>query len=374
MWNKNLQDKVVNYAGIWNKDKANGKLFFHIDTAWVNRGAGNIKPQYLISAAHVDVPGTPGVPCTYAHNHYDNAGNKVDAAHCSHATPAHAGYHYGKYLVNFSDSAKVYDERKVANPYKLSTNSSVNSSYTRVGFVEAIHMGDSLYVLTNGFEKMAPADLDTAEIIANYKKAKIEHFIVNLTGDKHKNVTWSFRYVNPDKAGNVTEEGADNSFLFESNVYGSAEVNGQPVYDDQYTTVYGNKDEAIAPKEIAAWKEDVVAKWDSIEIVSCDKVEELKNGDIESGKEYTITYVIDEKGLNDAVGLELVTTYTTADGKQHVYSVEPFSVVKKEGDLYTFQVKHSLSNAGSFKVSYRMFPKNPELPHRQDFCYVRWFI
>ena len=127
-------------------------------------------------------------------------------------------------------------------------------------------------------------------------------------------------------------------------------------------------------KEIAAWKEEVVAKWDSIEIVSCDKVEDLKNGDIESGKEYTITYVIDEKGLNDAVGLELVTTYTTADGKQHVYSVEPFSVIKKEGNLYTFQVKHSLSNAGSFKVSYRMFPKNPELPHRQDFCYVRWFI
>ena len=127
-------------------------------------------------------------------------------------------------------------------------------------------------------------------------------------------------------------------------------------------------------KEIAAWKEEVVAKWDSIEIVSCDKVEELKKGDIESGKEYTITYVIDEKGLNDAVGLELVTTYTTADGKQHVYSVESFNVIKKEGDLYTFQVKHSLSNAGSFKVSYRMFPKNPELPHRQDFCYVRWFV
>ena len=75
----------------------------------------------------------------------------------------------------------------------------------------------------------------------------------------------------------------------------------------------------------------------------------------------------EEVKINDA-------SYTTADGKQHVYSVEPFSVIKKEGDLYTFQVKHSLSNAGSFKVSYRMFPKNPELPHRQDFCYVRWFI
>ena len=153
--------------------------------------------------------------------------------------------------------------------------------------------------------------------------------------------------------------------------------------DDYYNKFYNklskrfqmlSADDNAKAKEIAAWKEEVVSKWDSIEIVSCDKVEELKAGDIESGKEYTITYVIDEKGLNDAVGLELVTTYTTADGKQHVYSVEPFSVIKKEGNLYTFQVKHSLSNAGSFKVSYRMFPKNPELPHRQDFCYVRWFI
>ena len=153
--------------------------------------------------------------------------------------------------------------------------------------------------------------------------------------------------------------------------------------DDYYNKFYNklskrfqmlSADDNAKAKEIAAWKEEVVSKWDSIEIVSCDKVEELKAGDVESGKEYTITYVIDEKGLNDAIGLELVTTYTTADGKQHVYSVEPFSVIKKEGNLYTFQVKHSLSNAGSFKVSYRMFPKNPELPHRQDFCYVRWFI
>ena len=153
--------------------------------------------------------------------------------------------------------------------------------------------------------------------------------------------------------------------------------------DDYYNKFYNklskrfqmlSADDNAKAKEIAAWKEEVVSKWDSIEIVSCDKVEELKAGDIESGKEYTITYVIDEKGLNDAIGLELVTTYTTADGKQHVFSVEPFSVIKKEGNLYTFQVKHSLSNAGSFKVSYRMFPKNPELPHRQDFCYVRWFI
>ena len=127
-------------------------------------------------------------------------------------------------------------------------------------------------------------------------------------------------------------------------------------------------------KEIAAWKEEVVSKWNDIQVVSCEKPEELRNGTIESGKEYTITYVIDEKGLDDAIGLELVTMYTNNEGKQHIYSVEPFSLVKREGNLYTFQVKHSLQNAGSFKVAYRMFPKHPDLPHRQDFCYVRWFI
>ena len=62
-------------------------------------------------------------------------------------------------------------------------------------------------------------------------------------------------------------------------------------------------------KELAAWKERVAELWDSIEIVSCEKTEELASGNIESGKEYIITYVIDEKGLDDAVGIELVITF-----------------------------------------------------------------
>ena len=152
--------------------------------------------------------------------------------------------------------------------------------------------------------------------------------------------------------------------------------------DDYYDRFYNklakrfhvlNADNYKKAKEIAAWKEEVAEKWDSIEVVSFEKSEDLIQASIQSGKDYTITYVIDEKGLNDAIGIELVTIFTDADGKEHVYSVEPFEVVKKEGTLYTFQATHSLSNAGSFKVAYRMYPKNPDLPHRQDFCYVRWF-
>ncbi|KAA6344722.1 Glycogen phosphorylase [termite gut metagenome] len=127
-------------------------------------------------------------------------------------------------------------------------------------------------------------------------------------------------------------------------------------------------------KEIAAWKEQVVEKWDSIEVVSFEKSEEVINASIESGKEYNITYVIDEKGLDNAIGVELVITYFDAEGKQHIYDAEPFKMVKQEGNLHTFQLKYKSNNSGNFRVAYRMFPQHPDLPHRQDFCYVRWFI
>lgn len=126
-------------------------------------------------------------------------------------------------------------------------------------------------------------------------------------------------------------------------------------------------------KEIAAWKELVDSKWNSIEVVSSTKEEAVKSGSIDRGMDYTITYVIDEKGLDDSIGLELVTTYIDKNGRQCIQEVEPFEMVKKEGNLYTFQVKHSISRAGAFKVAYRMFPKSKDLPHRMDFCYVRWF-
>jgi starch phosphorylase len=151
--------------------------------------------------------------------------------------------------------------------------------------------------------------------------------------------------------------------------------------DDYYSKFYTKEakrfailaaDNYAVAKEIAAWKEKVVEKWDEIAVVACDNLEQISKGSLESGREYIISFVIDEKGLDDAIGLEVVTTYNTPDGKQHIYSVEPFNVVKRDGDLYTFQAKYSLSNAGSFKVAYRMFPKHAGLAHRQDLCYVRW--
>ena len=53
--------------------------------------------------------------------------------------------------------------------------------------------------------------------------------------------------------------------------------------------------------EIAQWKEIVAEHWDAIQVVS--KNDDFITNGGETGKKYVLQYVIDEQGLNDAIGL-----------------------------------------------------------------------
>lgn len=124
-------------------------------------------------------------------------------------------------------------------------------------------------------------------------------------------------------------------------------------------------------KDIALWKETVAERWDGIHVVSKDT--SLLDTGGETGKKYTMRYVIDEQGLDDAVGLELVSLKSNTSNDDHeVHSVRPFKVKGHEGNLYTFEAVIEPDVAGAFRSCVRMYPKNVNLPHRQDFCYVKW--
>lgn len=126
-------------------------------------------------------------------------------------------------------------------------------------------------------------------------------------------------------------------------------------------------------KEIAQWKENVAERWDSIKVVSSSCNDSVDCTQLVSGQEFTVTHVIDEQGLDNAIGVEMVVLTSSPDGSDKIQLVSPLNVVKHEGNLYTFQLTTSIDFAGSFKLAFRMYPKNADLPHRQDFCYVRWF-
>lgn len=148
--------------------------------------------------------------------------------------------------------------------------------------------------------------------------------------------------------------------------------------DDYYEKFYNKEadrfkelvaDNYAKAKEIALWKENVAARWDAIHVVDKDETALL---DVATGKPVTLSYTIDEQGLNDAIGLELVTLSSHSEDDLQIHKVYPFEMVKQEGNLFTFKVTFEADEAGSYKCAVRMYPKNDLLPHRQDFCYVKW--
>ncbi len=151
--------------------------------------------------------------------------------------------------------------------------------------------------------------------------------------------------------------------------------------DDYYSKFYNklaarseklHADNNQMAKEIALWKETVAERWDAIKVVS--KESNLNDAGAETGTEFKVKFVIDEQGLDNAVGLEFVSVMTDEKGEDRIYKVYPFDLVAKEGNLYTFECRIKPAKAGSFKTAVRMYPKNDLLPHRQDFCYVKWLF
>ena len=149
--------------------------------------------------------------------------------------------------------------------------------------------------------------------------------------------------------------------------------------DDYYSKFYEkeakrfkeiSKDGYRLAKDIAQWKETVAERWEAIRVVSVEW--DIPATGLETGLEYTLRYVINEQGLDDAIALEKVNVYTDKNGEERIYSIEPLKMVKREGNNYTFEAKLSPRQAGEYRSAVRMYPKNKELPHRQDFCYVKW--
>ncbi len=150
--------------------------------------------------------------------------------------------------------------------------------------------------------------------------------------------------------------------------------------DDYYDRFY-NKEAARAKrlvandyklaKELAAWKEKVAENWDKVEVKSTEISKNL-NDVMTVGDANQATVVIDGHVIADSIGVDLVMC-KAGDGATHDYTAYEMEVTKREGSLVTFQICSPIKCAGAYRISFRMFPKNEELPHRMDFAYTRWF-
>lgn len=124
-------------------------------------------------------------------------------------------------------------------------------------------------------------------------------------------------------------------------------------------------------KEIVAWKQNIVAHWDEIEVVS--STFDAGDAPVNVGGKCKVAVELDTKGLNDnGLGIELVAIRTSTHNNDKLYEVQQLELVKTEGSHLFFETDYRLDYAGGMKFGLRLYPKNALLPHRMDFCYVRW--
>jgi len=128
-----------------------------------------------------------------------------------------------------------------------------------------------------------------------------------------------------------------------------------------------NFEKAIA---MAAWKERVVDEWDNITVERKDIPEKLIN-DPHVGEEYKFGVTLGNV-TDNGITVELVFNYVKPDGSRYIKTAE-MNLVRAENGKLVFEMDYKLKKAGAFRYGFRMVPKHPDLPHRQDFCYVRWF-
>jgi hypothetical protein len=104
----------------------------------------------------------------------------------------------------------------------------------------------------------------------------------------------------------------------------------------------------------------------------------VKSGDLvhhqpSVGETYRIEVVLDTHDLNDkGLGIDLVAVRTSQHNNDKLYDVRPLELIAAEGSRLTFAIEYRLDYAGAMRFGLRMYPKNDLLPHRMDFCYVRW--
>ena len=125
-------------------------------------------------------------------------------------------------------------------------------------------------------------------------------------------------------------------------------------------------------KEIAVWKSEVSSVWDQIEVTSVQITDGITNV-LKIGEVYPARVVVDIKNLKpEDLSVEMVITENNKDNRPELIECLPFAVEKSEGQVITYKLDLNLMNAGAFGYAIRIVPNHPELPHRQDFRYLKW--
>ena len=130
-------------------------------------------------------------------------------------------------------------------------------------------------------------------------------------------------------------------------------------------------DDAKVAREIAAWKQLVMAEWNNIRIESFTQPN--ASYVLSPNNKLNVEVVLDLARLKpEDIGVEMVFTSSDAKGELHIQNIYELEMVNFENGKATYQSEVLPERTGMYQVGIRFFPKNPRLPHRQDLPLVKW--
>ena len=311
--------------------KYNYNLF--VDTAFINRGTGPIKPQYLLAVGVTNF-------CGEVVRDWGYCDRPIDYVLTSYIS--------GRYLINATDSARYPSNDGSVPSLERDKNYLFATSWVRLAFVEAIHADDNLYILSE-VDKYMPRSAytttlyngteiyDAAALLAATKpggalygrerrkeRSDLLGAYYNFANwdNYHNDVSFSLRFrqqdvKNPNEFGIDTYSNDDKRFYIESettnrNIYGNYKIaptqggwiklqNGIPVISDQYEDAIQNGEvfNVDLPND---WQDGRPTKnensYSSVSVTAGDGVVTILNA---AGKQVTITNMLGQTVVSKAL-------------------------------------------------------------------------
>jgi hypothetical protein len=125
-------------------------------------------------------------------------------------------------------------------------------------------------------------------------------------------------------------------------------------------------------KDLASWKQMVMMHWDAVEAVSYSFPENMNKG-LKMGKKYTSEVQLRLKELlPEEVGVELVIVSHNDGQKVKLIQKEEYAFVAMKDGLALYRVVFTPQAPGSYDFGIRFFPKNKNMPYRNDCPQVKW--
>jgi len=125
-------------------------------------------------------------------------------------------------------------------------------------------------------------------------------------------------------------------------------------------------------RHMASWKRHVTREWDNIHVVSL-KLPDSNQKPLILGESFRAEIVLDLAELApEDIGIEILFGKKVNDEVKEPVFIREMLLTNSDRNIATYTCDIPFNQAGVYDFTLRMFPKNPDLPHRQDFSIVKW--